>query len=67
MTAVLLANRRRTQPFGLRGGAAAASGRNWIERADGTIDTFGATHEAEVQANDVFVIQTPGGGGYGNE
>ncbi|MBB6092033.1 5-oxoprolinase (ATP-hydrolyzing) [Povalibacter uvarum] len=65
MTAVLLANRRRTAPFGLEGADAALSGRNWIERVDGTRETFGATHEARMQAGDVFVIQTPGGGGYG--
>ncbi|HMN43239.1 MAG TPA: hydantoinase B/oxoprolinase family protein [Povalibacter sp.] len=65
MTAVLLANRRRVAPFGLEGGAAAAAGRNWIERADGAREEFGATHEAQVQTDDVFVIQTPGGGGFG--
>ncbi len=65
MTAVLLANRRRVVPFGLDGGEAAAVGRNWIERADGTCEQFGATHQAQMQPDDVFVIQTPGGGGFG--
>jgi 5-oxoprolinase (ATP-hydrolysing) len=65
MTAVLLANHRRVAPFGLRGGHAAAIGKNWIERADGSIETFGATHAAQMQPGDVFVIQTPGGGGFG--
>ena len=65
MTAVLLANRRRTAPFGLDGGEPAACGRNWIERADGTREDFDATHQASMRAGDVFVIQTPGGGGCG--
>lgn len=65
MTAVLLANRRRIAPFGLDGGDAAAAGRNWIERADGTREAFGATHQAQMQPDDVFVIHTPGGGGFG--
>jgi 5-oxoprolinase (ATP-hydrolysing) len=64
--AVLLANRRRLAPQGLQGGGAGAVGRNWIERADGRIEEFGATHEASLERDDVFVIQTPGGGGFGS-
>ena len=65
MTAVLLANHRKVAPFGLAGGQPGATGKNWIERADGSIEHFGATHEAEMSAGDVFVIQTPSGGGFG--
>lgn len=65
MTAVLLANHRVVAPFGLEGGQAAATGKNWIERADGSVETFGATHAAQMQPGDVFVIHTPGGGGFG--
>ena len=65
MTAVLLANRRSVAPFGVAGGAPGAVGKNWVERTDGTREEFGATHEIEMNAGDVFVIQTPGGGGYG--
>jgi len=65
MTAVLLANHRKIAPFGVAGGGPGAAGRNWIERADGRREEFGATHEAEMQPGDVFVIQTPGGGGFG--
>ncbi|MDY6947573.1 MAG: hydantoinase B/oxoprolinase family protein [Pseudomonadota bacterium] len=65
MTAVLLANHRVVAPFGVAGGEAAAVGANWIERADGSHEHFGATHTAQLQKDDVFVIQTPGGGGFG--
>ncbi|HXP29898.1 MAG TPA: hydantoinase B/oxoprolinase family protein, partial [Stellaceae bacterium] len=65
MTAAILSNRRRVPPFGLAGGAAGAVGRNWVERADGGIEHFGATHAVAVGPGDVFVIETPGGGGYG--
>ncbi len=65
MTAAILAGHRRVAPYGLAGGGPGAIGRNWIERADGTRENFGATHEAEVRPGDVFVIETPGGGGYG--
>ena len=63
MTAVLLANHRVVAPFGLSGGHPGATGRNWIERSTAASTVFGATHSAEVNAGDVFVIQTPGGGG----
>ena len=65
MTAVLLANHRIVAPFGVAGGQAAQVGKNWIERADGAMEHFGATHIAQVAKDDVFVIQTPGGGGFG--
>jgi 5-oxoprolinase (ATP-hydrolysing) len=65
MTAVILANHRRIAPFGLRGGEPGALGRNWVERADGRREEFGGTQEIALQAGDVFVIQTPGGGGFG--
>ncbi len=65
MTAVMLANRRRVPPFGLAGGSAGEPGRNWVERSDGGREEFGATCQVEMRAGDVFVIQTPGGGGYG--
>ena len=65
MTAVMLANRRVVPPFGLEGGTPGATGMNWIERKDGTREYFGARHKMQVEADDVVVIQTPGGGGYG--
>ena len=66
MTAVMLANHRRVAPFGVAGGQPGAVGRNWVERTDGTREEYGATCQVEMQAGDVFVIQTPGGGGYGS-
>jgi len=65
MTAVMLANHRRVPPFGVAGGAPGALGRNWVERRDGTRDEFGATCAVDMQLGDVFVIETPGGGGFG--
>ena len=65
MTAAMLANHRRVPPFGLSGGAAGEVGHNWVERVDGTREDFGATFKVEMNEGDVFVIQTPGGGGFG--
>ena len=65
MRANILANRRRVPPSGIMGGGHAAPGRNWVERADGSVEMLGACGSAEMAAGDRFVIETPGGGGYG--
>jgi 5-oxoprolinase (ATP-hydrolysing) len=40
-------------------------GRNWVERVDGSTVPLGGADKAELGPGDVFVIETPGGGGYG--
>ena len=65
MRANILANRRRVPPRGIKGGADAQAGRNWVERTDGSVEMLTATDSAEVQPGDRFVIETPGGGGFG--
>jgi 5-oxoprolinase (ATP-hydrolysing) len=65
MRANILANRRRVPPRGIKGGGDAKPGRNWVERANGSIEELTATASAEMEAGDRFVIETPGGGGYG--
>ncbi len=65
MAANILANRRQIAPKGLAGGQDAAPGRNWVERADGRVEMLAATGSANLAAGDAFVIETPGGGGYG--
>jgi 5-oxoprolinase (ATP-hydrolysing) len=65
MRANILANRRRVPPRGIKGGADGEAGRNWVERTDGTAEMLTATASAEVQPGDRFVIETPGGGGFG--
>jgi 5-oxoprolinase (ATP-hydrolysing) len=65
MTAVVLASRRNVAPHGLAGGADGAAGRQWVERADGSVETLSGTASAELAPGDAFVIETPGGGGYG--
>lgn len=65
MTAAILSNNRRHAPFGLAGGGAGAMGRNYVERADGRVEPLGPQDSAELAAGDVFVVETPGGGGYG--
>jgi 5-oxoprolinase (ATP-hydrolysing) len=66
MTASILSNHRRIAPFGLAGGEPGKTGRNWVERVDGTRIELSGTASAEMAPGDCFVIETPGGGGYGD-
>ncbi|HET9577377.1 MAG TPA: hydantoinase B/oxoprolinase family protein [Usitatibacter sp.] len=65
MTAAILAGHRRIPPYGMAGGMPGDVGRNWVERADGTRTDLSFADETPVNPGDVFVIETPGGGGYG--
>ena len=65
MTASILANNRAVAPFGAAGGAPGERGRNWVERTDGRIEEMGHIGSADMEPGDIYVIQTPGGGGYG--
>ena len=65
MHAAILSNRRRVAPRGIAGGGDGAAGVNKIVRADGREETLSATASAEMAVGDMFVILTPGGGGYG--
>jgi len=67
MRANMLANRRNVPPKGIAGGEDAKPGRNWVERADGTREELSATASAQMGQGDVFVILTPGGGGFGKD
>ncbi|RAM52092.1 MAG: 5-oxoprolinase [Hapalosiphonaceae cyanobacterium JJU2] len=65
MTANILSGHRVIPPFGLNGGEAGQVGRNWIQRQDGTQENLDSTATVEMQPGDIFVIETPGGGGFG--
>ncbi|MFO5526922.1 MAG: hydantoinase B/oxoprolinase family protein [Cuspidothrix sp.] len=65
MTAGILANHRVIPPFGLSGGEAGMVGKNYVERNNGTVEELGSKGVVEMNPEDIFVIETPGGGGYG--
>ena len=65
MNASILSNHRNVAPFGLLGGENGMTGKNWVERCDGTVEELGATASVQLEKGDVFVIETPGGGGWG--
>jgi len=65
LTATILSGHRRVPPYGIVGGAPGRVGRNAVERHDGTVEELPGTACVEMQPGDVFVIETPGGGGFG--
>jgi 5-oxoprolinase (ATP-hydrolysing) len=65
MTAAILSGHRRIPPYGMAGGEPGKVGHNWVERADGSTLQLAGAGKAELVPGEVFVIETPGGGGYG--
>jgi 5-oxoprolinase (ATP-hydrolysing) len=66
MQAVVVASRRNVAPHGLHGGENGAPGRQWVDRADGTRDIIpGNAGKADLEPGDILVVETPGGGGWG--
>lgn len=64
-TVTVLSSHRETRAFGQNGGAPGGVGRNSVERADGQRVLLQGNDQVEMAAGDVFVLETPGGGGFG--
>ena len=62
----LLAQHRIERPYGLNGGGAGAVGLARIVRADSRVDALEGIAAFDLQAGDRLVIETPGGGGFGD-
>ncbi|MBM3508515.1 MAG: 5-oxoprolinase [Alphaproteobacteria bacterium] len=65
MTAAILSSHRRVPPPGAAGGEPGMVGRNYVIRARGERVDLAGTAMTSMAPGDVFVIETPGGGGYG--
>ena len=65
MTVTTLSSHRRVPPYGMAGGSPGGLGRHWIARAGGSVTAMQGCDSVPVDAGDVFVLETPGGGGYG--
>ncbi len=66
MSAAILSNNRANAPFGLCGGSPGRPGQNCIVRRNGAVETHSGTLATDMEAGDVLIIETPGGGGYGS-
>jgi 5-oxoprolinase (ATP-hydrolysing) len=67
MSAAIVSGHRKVPPYGMSGGDPGQVGHNFVERVDGTVEELAGRDQTAMQAGDLFVIETPGGGGYGHE
>jgi 5-oxoprolinase (ATP-hydrolysing) len=67
ITLAILSGSRRVPPFGLAGGGEGRCGRNALLRSDGGGEELGGSAQVAMQPGDVFLLETPGGGGWGVE
>jgi 5-oxoprolinase (ATP-hydrolysing) len=63
----VLSGHRRIPPYGLEGGESGKNGVNFVEHHDGSVTQLSGMDQIALQPGDVFVIKTPGGGGYGEK
>ncbi|GCA51125.1 acetophenone carboxylase gamma subunit [Sinorhizobium sp. KGO-5] len=61
----ILSGHRRVRPFGLKGGEAGETGRNFVRRNDGRIEELPGSAHTVLEAGEAFTVVTPTGGGYG--
>lgn len=62
----LLTQHRNNPPYGAHGGGPGASGKQFIQRANGTVEALESTAYPHLATGDRLVIQTPGGGAWGS-
>ncbi len=65
VTVTTLSSHRIVPPFGGNGGEPGAVGRNWAELPDGSRVDLPGNAEIDLPVGAVFVMETPGGGGWG--
>ena len=66
MTAAILSGHRIVPPYGAAGGSPGQTGKNYVMRTDGQVEVLNSTDRTEMNEDDIFVIETPGGGGFGS-
>ena len=66
MTVTVICGHRRVPPFAVDGGEPGKVGCEWVERTDGSVVTVQGIDAVNVSPGDVFVMETPGGGGFGH-
>jgi 5-oxoprolinase (ATP-hydrolysing) len=77
MRAAIISSHRKYPPAGLKGGEDGKSGHNYVIRSDQTPDTNGKVRGyveelgdralVDMNTGDLFVVETPGGGGFGEK
>ncbi|NIO37629.1 hypothetical protein GTO27_07990 [Candidatus Bathyarchaeota archaeon] len=62
----VLGERTKTPPWGLYGGKSGAKGEYFIMKPNGKRLRLKSKCTVNIEKGDVFIVRTPGGGGYGN-
>ena len=65
-TITINSERRLRAPYGIHGGEAGLCGVNSIIRDGMAVEVVSGKHSAHVEAGDRVIIETPGGGGWGD-
>ena len=65
MTVNIITGHRVVPPYGLAGGNSGALGKNYVIHLDNSITELKTKGQIEVVKDDIFVLKTPGGGGFG--
>lgn len=65
MTVTTLSSHRVVPPQGARDGAPGETGENAVKRADGAIELLQGNDAVHMAPGDIFIMKTPGGGGFG--
>ena len=66
MTATVLTSHRETAPFGAAGGGPGSLGQNLVIRSDGKEVLLAGNDQVSMRNGDVFIMKSPGGGGFGD-
>jgi 5-oxoprolinase (ATP-hydrolysing) len=66
-TVTVLSSHRKIPPHGAQDGGPGAIGENSIERRNGQIESLNGNDESIMLPEDVFILKSPGGGGYGKD
>lgn len=63
----VLTERRAFQPYGMNGGESGERGLNLLQRVDGRLINLGGKASVEAYPGDKYIMNSPGGGGYGRQ
>lgn len=63
----VLTQHRVETPYGLKGGEEGEKGKQWVKRMSGRIEKLVSIDGSSLKAGDSFILETPGGGGFGEK
>lgn len=63
----VLSQHRVVPPYGLNSGRPGKTGKQWLERKDGSTKELKWKDGADLKTGDRFILHTPGGGGWGEK